>query len=84
MRALLLLFALVATGTLHAAELDAGEHRQGRCETRQAEESATPGDAPATPDPGPAAGGPRSAADGIGDRNRMSPRWHSLLPGMFR
>lgn len=84
MRALFLLFALVATGTLHAAELDAGEHREGRCESRQAEDAVRPGEATAAPDPVPAASGPRSAGDGIGDRNRMSPRWHSLLPGMFR
>lgn len=84
MRALFLLFALVATGTLHAAELEVGEIREGRCESRQAEESARPGDPAVAPESGPAAGGPRGAADGIGDRNRMSPRWHSLLPGMFR
>lgn len=84
MRALLLLLALVATGTLHAAELDGGEHREGRCESRQAEDVAHPGEASGNPDPRPAATGPRGAADSIGDRNRMSPRWHSLLPGMFR
>ena len=84
MRALLLILALVATGTLHAVELDAGEHPEGRCESRQAEEAALPGETTVAPDPVPATSGPRGAADGIGNRNRMSPRWHSLLPGMFR
>lgn len=84
MRALFLLFALVATGTLHAAELDAGELREGRCESRQADENRHPGESAATPETPAAVGGQRGTADGIGDRNRMSPRWHSLLPGMFR
>jgi hypothetical protein len=82
MRALFLLFALVATGTLHAADLDAGEHRQGRCESRQADDAVHHGEAATTPEP--VSSGTRGAADGIGDRNRMSPRWHSLLPGMYR
>lgn len=84
MRALFLLFALVFTGTLHAAELDAVDHQEGRCESRKAEEAVHGGEAAVAPDAVPAASGPRGASDGIGGRNRMSPRWHSLLPGMFR
>lgn len=84
MRALTLLIALTAAGTLHATEhqgvLDAQEPP---CEARSSDNSR--GDThPNRPESGAVPGPSPASSEAAGNRNRMSQRWHSLLPGMFR
>jgi hypothetical protein len=83
MRALFLLLALTVAGTLHASEADPVEARKGNCASSAPEEARvaeTAGGATDTGTPPP----PRGSTEAINDRSRMSPRWHSLLPGMYR
>lgn len=86
MRALLLLCALCVTTSLQAAEINADASAESICPDRVADgDSGTDLALGGTSDAVPAAArppvGPSSSAP---ERSRMSTRWHSLLPGMFR
>lgn len=92
MRALILLTLLCLATSLQAAELESARPDGGSgCNERPAETVSAGG--PLGSGHGEAerggvtGGGTPEAASGStrgDDRNRMSQRWHSLLPGMFR
>lgn len=86
MRALLLLCALCVATSLQAADINVDAAPEPACPDQAAGgeagvDKAIGGPIETTPASArPAAG--RSAT--APDRSRMSSRWHSLLPGMFR
>ncbi|KAB7769184.1 hypothetical protein [Xanthomonas maliensis] len=86
-----LLLSLAPLAALAADRVVDGD-REGCISTNSAAHGRTPGEDSAAPPraaahkptPTTATGGGGGDSDALMPRMRMMPRWHSLLPGMFR